>query len=337
MSPLSTVVATALILATSLGAQTAEEVTSGLDFAKYEIDQKRPEKAASALREAYALMKVLPSDEKRKVGKAEKELTKLLKKTDPKGKLLIDNRVRAATAMLKLGRGYAKRGWNETALSVFLKVQALQPQIVKKDLEAVRKVFAADAGKRFEKAGKNKDLLTWFHLGERHGFNRTPWQLSDYGILAPKTDTDRGVPTLVSNKPLNGDVLIKVEVKPGPSGIASFVWNYRRTITNSRYMTSYTAIELNPQGAEAMVHMSVNNNMQVAGKGTIIMNSFKNDWIPVEIEQRGENVIIRLPKNDPIKFRSFAPNKGSLALMFQTKKRTDPQAEFRHLSIKHLD
>ena len=87
-----------------LCAQKIEDVRSGFEFAKYEVDQGRPEVAAKALREAYSKLKVMSSKEKGKDSKVEKEITSLMRKVDSKGKALVDAQIRAAKALHKPAR-----------------------------------------------------------------------------------------------------------------------------------------------------------------------------------------------------------------------------------------
>jgi hypothetical protein len=320
-----------------LPGQTAKDVLGGLDFAKYELDQKRPETASKALRKAYAALKLLPSSQKRLVGKADKELTALLRKTDPKGKKLVDVRIKAAKDLQRLGKSYAGSGWTETALEIFLAAQVLEPSLVKDDLAKARKKLGEIIGRRFANAGKNKDLLTWFHLGERHGWNSDPWQFSNYGIMAPRTDKDSGEPLIITNKKLEGDVRINVEIKPGPAARATFAWNYRRVLEESRYRTDCCRLELDTKGSAFKVIQIEDSTRQTVGSGTLIMDTFKTKWIPVEIEQKGKTVTIKIPNNKPITFTAFGENKGHMGMAFTTKSRLDTQAQFRHLVVTHLD
>ena len=230
-----------------------------------------------------------------------------------------------------------KLGWNETALEVLVQAQQFAPTLVSSEIKELREKMAGDVGKRFEKAGKNKELLTWFHLGDRPGFNNAPWIFSDYGIMAPKTDKQRGAPILVTKKKLEGDARIKIEVKPGPSGKAEFIWNYRRVKKADTYKYDHCGIVLNPRASHMEVVLTERSSPQSAGEGTLIMNSFKNAWIPIEIEMRGKECIVKVPKNEPIKFKMFGKNEGHLCLGFNTENRGDPQAEFRHLEIEFLD
>jgi hypothetical protein len=324
-------------LSDPLPAQTAQDVLGSLDFAKNELDQKRPETAGKSLREAYAALKLLSSAEKKKVGKAEKELSALIRKIDPKGKKLVDVSIKAAKDLQRLGRAYSKSGWDETALETFLAAQTLVPSLVTDDLVNVREKLGEIVGRRFAKAGRNKDLLTWFHLGERHGHNTVPWHFSNYGIMAPKTDTDSGEPRIISNKKLEGDVSIKIEIKPGPASRASFLWNYRRVLKDRIYRVTCCRVELDTKNSTVTVHQIEGSTEQAVGSGTLIMDTFRTKWIPIEIEQKGKTVTIRLADNKPITFTAFAKNKGYMGMSSATKSRADPQAQFQHLSVKHLD
>ncbi|MFQ5503714.1 MAG: hypothetical protein ACE5F1_02825 [Planctomycetota bacterium] len=278
------------------GQRITERLESGIAAATAKLQAGRKEDASCILEQCKGLAASLEDAALRK--RFMSRIVGLARQSDP----LADKRSKLARKiakdLLEVAEVYAKRAWHKTALELLEKAVLLDPELASGRIDRMRQKAAGSSST----PARSVEATDWIKDGDQpFSYTSGEWKVEGDEIKSPAPKN--AISMLVAAKSLSGSYRLaidyRIDERHGDAGLV-FAFRDPDNFDVLHVMQDPRRVELRLYEFEARKRKSLLRHRLEPKPDT--------EWIPLSVEIKDKEILVRIGKADPIKVARRQPD-----------------------------